>query len=107
MIALARRWAEHCAGQHSSRPQPLGRPYNLRPAKIQRVFGKRTPCKAGAAVADPRSRSLQDMHISIPGITSAGQVRFAAHTAHTTHLLMILMGARCQGLQVWSEQNTQ
>ena len=40
------------------------------------------------AVADPRSRSLQDMHTSIPGITSAGQVgRVAAQLMYVLLLL--------------------
>ncbi|CAL5222130.1 g4449 [Coccomyxa viridis] len=72
----------HLSGHDSTRAQPLGRSCRLRPAKIQRSFGKRTPCKAGTAVADPRSRSLQDMHISIPGITSAGQVLAAGLAKH-------------------------
>jgi len=73
LIILAQYPSGPFAGHTSSRAQPLGRTLNLRCARIQRAFGKRTPCKAGAAVLD-RSRSLKDMHISIPGITSAGQV---------------------------------
>ena len=89
--------SDDVAGHNSTRAQPLGRSCRLRPAKIQRSFGKRTPCKAGTAVADPRSRSLQDMHISIPGITSAGQVRLFLHTSFGPNAssMTVMAGKTC------------
>ena len=53
-------------GQHSQ----------LRPARLSKAFTPCPPCKAGAAIVDTgsRSRSLKDLHISIPGVTTAGQV---------------------------------